>query len=113
MRKKLKDLKKGDRMWLQGFTGTTPIYVEKKKREGDLCIVTMRWDNEEHVSYGHALGWTCVGYCKKYNAECIFTTDYQTTKSVEEKREAEKKYAQIGRNISGIINILRDLDCGK
>ena len=109
MRKKLKDLKKGDKMWWQGYTDTTPIYVVKVKRDGDLCTVTVKWDDTEYVCFGHALSFTCVGYCRKFCNEEIFTTDYETLKSEEDKREKDKRYAQIGRNVVGIMKMFKEL----
>ena len=44
--KKLKDLRIGDKVWLYDFTDTTPITVVKKKREGEMMTVTLKWDDE-------------------------------------------------------------------
>ena len=109
MRKKLKDLKKGDRIWLYGFTGTTPIYVEKVKRQGEMCMVTVKWDEVEHVCFGHALAWTCVGYWKRFRAERIFTTDYEDIKRQEDKKEANKNYIELGKQLIEILNTINKL----
>lgn len=97
-------------MWWNGTIDTTPIYVEKMKREKDLCTVTVKWDKREYICYGPALGWTCTGYSKRFCENLVFSTDYDTLKSVEDKRENDKKYAQIGRNVHGIVRILKMLE---
>lgn len=78
MKKKLKDLKKGDRMWLYDFTDTTPIVVDKKVRQGGLMVITLKWGSSEYECYGPALGWTCVGYNRAFCQELIFTCDFDS-----------------------------------
>lgn len=74
--KKLKDLKIGDKLWLYDFTDTTPITVVKKKRDGGVMTVTLKWDDSEYECFGPALGWTCVGYDRKFGRELIFSSSY-------------------------------------
>ena len=88
--KKLKDLRKGDRIWFWYFTYTTPIYVENVKREGSLMRLTVKWDDAEYECFGHALGFTCVGYSKKNGKDMIFTCSHDISKENEEKREKIK-----------------------
>ena len=75
--KKLKDLKKGDKVWLYDFTDTTPILVESVKREGHLMTISLRWDSTLFECYGHALGWTFSGYDVKNHYERIFTVSFE------------------------------------
>ena len=77
MNKKLKDLKKGDKVWFWYFTDTTPIYVESAKREGELMHLTIKWDDSVYECFGHALGLICVGYCRKLKQEVMFTCSYE------------------------------------
>ena len=99
-KKKLKDLKKGYRMWLHDFTDTTPIYVEKKVRQGGLMIITLRWDTSEYECYGPALGWTCVGYNKGFGQELVFTCDFDSAWEKEKKRS----------RLLGIISQIKELE---
>ena len=85
--KKLKDLKKGDRIWYWYFTCTTPIYVDKAKREGDLMRLTIVWDKSVYECFGHALGFTCVGYNREFHEEFMFTSSYDLSKKNEETRQ--------------------------
>lgn len=87
MEKKLKDLKIGDRVWIYDFTDTTPITTIKKKREGELMKITLKWDDSEYECFGPALGWTCVGYDRKFGRELVFSSSYN--KAIE--RENRKK----------------------
>ena len=96
--KKLKDLKNGDRMWLWDFTDTTPIIVAKKKREGSLMTITLKWDEAEYECFGHALGWTCVAYNRSFGQE-LFTSDYETALSNEKKRSDIKRIGELMKNI--------------
>ena len=74
--RKLKDLKKGNRVWFWYFTDTTPIYVESVKRDGELMRVTVRWDEHVYECFGPALGFTCVGYCRMTHEDIMFTCSY-------------------------------------
>lgn len=104
--KKLKDLKTGDRMWLNDFTDTTPIVVTKKKREGSLITITIKWDNSEYECFGHALGWTCVGYNRAFCQELMFTSDYETAFDSEKKRRDIKR---IGEKMKEIFKNIDEL----
>ena len=97
--KKLKDLRKGDRIWFWHFTDTTPICVESVKREGSLMRLTVKWDDAEYECFGHALGFTCVGYSKRFCEDMIFTCSYDISKENEEKRD----------KIKALLPILNDL----
>lgn len=88
MKKKLKDLKVGDKVWLYDFTDTTPIVVEKKKREGAMMTITLKWDESEYECVGHALGWTCIGYNRKWQQEQMFTSSFDLAWSRMMKRQA-------------------------
>lgn len=85
--KKLKDLKKGDKVWLYDFTGTTPIQVESVKRDGHLMIITLKWDDSLFECYGHALGWTFSGYEIKHHWELVFTTSFDKALEREQSKE--------------------------
>ena len=74
--KKLKDLRKGDMVWLWSFTDTTPIYVDKAKREGELMRLTIRWGDSIYECFGPALGFTCIDYNRKFGQELMFTCSY-------------------------------------
>ena len=83
--KKLKDLRKGDRIWYWHFTCTTDIFVESAKREGDLMRLTIRWDDSVYECFGPALGFTCIGYWKKFDEDMMFTCSYDLARKNEEK----------------------------
>ena len=85
--KKLKDLKKGDKVWLWDFTCTTPIYVESAKREGGLMRLTIKWDNSDYECFGHALGFTCIGYNRKFHQELMFTCSYDISYKNEQTKQ--------------------------
>jgi len=74
--KKLKDLRKGDRLWYWHFTFTTPIYVECAVRDGELMRIAVRWGDSVFECFGSALGFTCVGYDRKMKVERMFTCSY-------------------------------------
>ena len=86
--KKLKDLRKGDRIWFWHFTYTTPIIVEKAKREGELMRLTIRWDESVYECFGSALGFTCVGYDSKFKQERMFTCSYDLSLKNEQNKQA-------------------------
>lgn len=104
MEKKLKDLKKGDRVWLYDFTGTTEIYVERKKREGQLMTVVLKWGESEYECFGPALGWTCVGYNKKWKHELIFTSSFHMAYEREARRRRVKNLGEMFRKVMGDID---------
>lgn len=83
--KKLKDLRKGDKVWYWHFTYTTPIYVDKAKREGELMRLTIRWDDTIYECFGPALGLTCVGYSRKGHQEMMFTCFYDLSHKNEQR----------------------------
>lgn len=87
MNKKLKDLRKGDRVWFWHFTDTTPIIVEKAKREGELMRLTIRWDEGVYECFGPALGFTCVGYNRKFKQEIMFTCSYDISYENEQEKQ--------------------------
>lgn len=87
MNKKLKDLRKGDRVWFWYFTDTTPIVVEKAKREGELMRLTIRWDESVYECFGPALGFTCVGYGRKFKEEIMFTCSYDLSYKNEQEKQ--------------------------
>lgn len=97
--RKLKDLRKGDRIWFWHFTYTTPIYVESAKREGSLMRLTIKWDDTEYECFGPALGFTCVGYNKRFGEDKIFTCSYDISKENEENRQ----------KIKALLPVLSDL----
>ncbi|SEA78948.1 hypothetical protein SAMN04487851_11429 [Prevotella sp. tc2-28] len=97
--KKLKDLRKDDRIWYWHFTCTTPIYVESIKREGDLMRIKVKWDEAEFECFGHALGVTCVGHNRKLREDIMFTCSYDISKNNEEKRQ----------KIKALLPVLSDL----
>ncbi len=84
--KKLKDLRIGDKVWLYDFTDTTPITVVKKKREGEMMTVTLKWDDEVFDCFGPALGWTCVCYSMKWKLERMFTSSYDMAYEREKRK---------------------------
>jgi hypothetical protein len=88
--KKLKDLKRGDKVWFWHFTFTTPITVESAKREGDLMRVTVRWDDSTYECFGPALGLTCVGYDHKFHSERMFTCSYDLSYDNERRTQRIK-----------------------
>lgn len=88
--KKLKDLRKGDRIWYWYFTCTTPIYVESAKREGSLMRLTVKWDDAEFECFGHALGFTCVGYSKAFREDMMFTCSYDVAHENGKRRQRIK-----------------------
>lgn len=98
--KKLKDLKIGDNVWLYDFTDTTPIYVEKKKREGSLMTVILKWDDIVYECYGQAFGFTCVGYNRDFKEEMVFTSSFDMAWN-REKRISRIKY--LGKTLKKVI----------
>lgn len=105
--KKLKDLKAGDHLWLYNFTGTTSIDVVKVKREGNIAIVTVRWDNEEFIAYGPALGWSCTAYNQKYQDEFVLTSRYNDALQREKRNELNDKQRQIGQTVMDLITLIK------
>ena len=97
--KKLKDLKKGDKVWYWTLTDTTPITVEKAKREGELMRLTIKWDDSVYECFGHALGYTCIGYDRKFHAERMFTSWYELAFTNEEEK----------RRIRRLVPMLKEL----
>lgn len=85
--KKLKDLRKGDVVWYWRFACTTPIYVESAKREGELMRLTIRWDDSIYECFGPALGFTCIGYNRKFGQEFMFTCSYDLSHKNEQKQQ--------------------------
>lgn len=102
--KKLKDLKKGDPMWLHNFTDTTPITVVKKKRTGSLMTVTLKWDNYEFECFGPALGWTCISYNKKFCQERLFTSSW------ERAFKNEQQITKIKRLKTTLTSVIKEID---
>lgn len=90
--RKLKDLRIGDKMWMFDFTDTTPITVVKKKRDGELMTVTLKWGDEVFDCFGPALGWTCVGYSMKWRLERMFTSSYDMAREREKRRRRIIKF---------------------
>lgn len=88
--RKLKDLKKGDRIWFWHFDDTTPIYVESAMRDGELMRVTVRWDEYVYECFGPALGVTCVGYERKFRQEIMFTCSYDLSHENMRRKERIK-----------------------
>ena len=107
--KKLKDLRKGDPIWLYDFTWTTPIHVEKVKRQGSIAIVNIKWGNLECEAYGPALGRSCVAYIGPRFDDYVFTTDYELAKFRQNRNEGVRKYMEIGQAVEKMIGLIRDL----
>lgn len=97
--KKLKDLRKGDRMWFWYFTFTTPITVESAKREGELMRLTVKWDEYVYDCFGPALGFTCVGYDHRFHTERMFTCSYELSYDNESRTD----------RIKGVLPKLKEL----
>jgi len=104
--KKLKDLRIGDNMWMYDFTDTTPITVIKKKREGDLMTVTLKWDKEEIECYGPALGWTCINYNRKFGIERIFTSSYDMAY---ERERRKSRIKNLGNTLKKVIEEINNI----
>lgn len=104
--KKLNELKIGDKVWLYDFTDTTPIYVVKKKREGALMTLTVKWDESEYECYGNALGWTCIAYDKKHCQEMIFSSSYEMSYGREKLRS---KIKSLGETLKAIIEDINNI----
>lgn len=104
--KKLKDLKVGDSMWVNSYTNTTPISVKKKKRDGPLVSLTLKWDKSEYECFGHALGYVCVGYCKSYRHHEIFTTDYDSARERENRQNRYEKLKDVGLAVRNLIRAI-------
>lgn len=102
--RKLKDLRIGDKMWMYDFTDTTPITVVKKKREGELMTVTLKWDDEVFDCFGPALGWTCVGYSLKWKLERMFTSSYDMA------REREKRMSRIKGLSKSLKSVIDEIE---
>lgn len=88
--RKLKDLKKGDRVWLLDFARTTPIFVESSKREGSLMRLTIKWDDEVFDCYGPALGFVCIGYWKRRGDDILLTCQHDISYNNELRIEKVK-----------------------
>jgi len=88
--KKLKDLKKGDRIWCWHFDDTTPIYVDSAMRDGELMRLTISWDDSVYECFGPALGFTCVGYSRKFRQEIMFTCSYDLSHENMRRKERIK-----------------------
>lgn len=104
--KKLKDLKKGDRLWLHDFTGTTPILVEGAKRQGNIVTVSVKWDESEYEAYGPALGFKCVARSKLHYEDLVFTTDMEAAEFETEKRRKYRRDARIAYAMRTLKNEL-------
>lgn len=109
-KKKLKDLRKGDRVWDYLVLDTTPIYVVSAKREKDIMRITVKWDNSEYECVGMALGTTFVAYAKQYRAELIFTTDCEELKYREAEKYRKNADAEIGANVRTLFRNLKSLN---
>ena len=108
--KKLKDLKKGDRVWFWHFTCTTPITVIKAKRTGDMVEVILQWDDHEYVCYGHALGYDIVGYSRQFRSSFLFTTNREESKEREDKQKRNETYESVGRMTFNLIKAIKKLN---
>ena len=104
--KKLKDLRKDDRIWFWHFTCTTPIYVESIKREGDLMRINVKWDDAEFECFGHALGVTCVGHDRKFRKDIMFTCSFDVAhengKRTQRIKDLEPKLKDLLEHINEI-----------
>ena len=102
--KKLKDLRKGDKVWLYDFTGTTPIIVESVKREGHLMTINLKWDDYQYECYGHALGWTFSGYDVTKRWECVFSSSFDQAWEREQERTRVKNLVPRLKEVIEIID---------
>lgn len=108
--KKLKDLKKGDMVYLSDFTDTTPIIVTSAKRTGMLMEISLKWDTSEYTCYGHAFSTTFVGYKKsRYVTDTVFTTDYQSAFEEMRLQNNMKRRAVIGELLGNLIKAVKGL----
>lgn len=105
--KKLKDLKKGDRVCYYHYSDTTPIIVTKVKRTGDVMEVTVRWDDSEYVTYGHALGYILTGFSRKWRSTVLLTSDFDDVRNREAKKEKDHTYNSIGRSVVNLLGIIK------
>ena len=105
--KKLKDLKKGDRVCYYHFSDTTPITVIKAKRTGDVMEVTVKWDDSEYVTYGHALGYVLTGFSRKWRSTVLLTSDFDDVRDREAKKEKDKTYNSIGRSVVNLLGVIK------
>ena len=104
--KKLKDLKIGDKVWLYDFTDTTPIIVQKKKRDGALMTVTLKWSDAEYECFGNALGWTCIGYNRKHGQELIFSSSFEMAYEREQRRSRIKR---LGKTLEAVLDDIKNI----
>ena len=107
--KKLKDLRKGDSVWLDNIADTTPITVTSVKHTGMMVEIKVQWDDSEYICYGHAFNTRFTGYAGKYYANRVFTTSYNDAKSNEMYEQTMREYASIGRDIKSIVKSLKIL----
>ena len=109
-KKKLKDLRKGDRVWDYLILDTTPIYVVSAKREKDIMRIIVKWDNSEYECVGMALGTIFIAYTKRWQVDLIFTTDYEGLKYRETEKNRKNADAKIGENIRSLFRNLKSLN---
>ena len=105
--KKLKDLKKGDILYLYDFGSHTPIIVTKAKRTGDVMEVTVKWDDSEYVAYGHALGYVLTGFIRTWHAPFLLTSDFDDVQERLERKIKDATFTSIGRSVVNLLNIIK------
>lgn len=108
--KKLKDLKKGDMVWLRRLPDTTPIIVTSAKRDGNCMRVTLKWDDNEYECFGHALGYKLVSYSKEYGGiERLFTSSYEESIGNYNNEKYIISRQRIGEAVESVLQALDEL----
>ena len=110
--KKLKDLKRGDRViyWSRypNSVGTTPITVVKARREGFVMHVTLQWDDHEYETVGHPFGYHMVCYNRQWKGSIIFSTDLAEEREWQEMMKHRKLAAEWGQKFYALVSLIRD-----
>lgn len=114
--KKLKDLRKGDRVYRYDFAITDEaLIIQSIKRTGNVVEAVAKWENEkmseaEYECVGHALSTFFTAYVRKTHFCMLISSDLKEVKFEELEYKSNIRRNRIG---SALISLIDELELCK
>lgn len=109
--KKLKDLRKGDRVYRYDFATTDEaLIIQSIKRTGNVVEAVAKWENGSEMEYecvGHALSTFFTAYVRKAHYCMLISSDFKDVKFQELLHKSNMRMNRIGSALISLIDELK------